>query len=68
MVSEAGSVFASDCRDSHGCGKYISLSDPADCSYQIIMATEIIGLSRKEREIIAYIVKFNTTEFPYYES
>lgn len=31
------------------------------------MATEIIGLSRKEREIIAYIVKFNTTEFPYYE-
>ena len=51
----------------HGCGKYISLSDPADCSYQIIMATEIIGLSRKEREIIAYIVKFNTTEFPYYE-
>ena len=45
----------------------ISLSDPADCSYQIIMATEIIGLSRKEREIIAYIVKFNTTEFPYYE-
>ena len=32
----------------HGCGKYISLSDPADCFYQIIMATEIIGLSRKE--------------------
>ena len=31
----------------HGCGKYISLSDPADCSYQIIMATEIIGLSEK---------------------
>ena len=51
----------------HGCGKYISLSDPADCSYQIIMATEIIGLSRKEREIIAYAVKFNTMEFPYYE-
>lgn len=51
----------------HGCGKYVSLSDPAECSYRIIMATEIIGLSRKEREIIAYAVKFNTTEFSYYE-
>lgn len=51
----------------HGCGKYISLSDPAECSYRIIMATEIIGLSQKEREIIANIVKFNTTEFSYFE-
>ena len=51
----------------HGCGKYISLSDPAECSYRIIMATEIIGLSQVEREIIANIVKFNTMEFSYYE-
>ena len=29
----------------HGCGKYISLSNVAECSYRIIMATEIIGLS-----------------------
>ena len=51
----------------HSCGKYISLSDPAECSFRIIMATEIIGLSRTEREIIAYTVKFNTTDFAYYE-
>lgn len=51
----------------HGCGKYISLSDPAECSYRIIMATEIIGLSRTERELIAQAVKFNTVEFADYE-
>ena len=51
----------------HGCGKYISLSDVAKCSYSIIMATEIIGLSHMEREIIANIVRFNTQEFDYYE-
>lgn len=50
----------------HSCGKYISLSDPAECSYRIIMATEIIGLSNTEREMIACIVKYNTEEFEYY--
>ncbi|WP_236354810.1 Ppx/GppA phosphatase family protein [Konateibacter massiliensis] len=52
----------------HDCGKYISLSSFAECSYNIIMATEIIGLSHLEREIIANAVKFNTTEFAYYDS
>lgn len=52
----------------HGCGKYISLSDVGECSYSIIMATEIIGLSQAEREIIANVVKFNTQEFEYYET
>lgn len=52
----------------HGCGKYISLSDVAECSYSIIMATEIIGLSHREREMIANIVRYNTQEFNYYES
>ncbi len=52
----------------HGCGKYISLSDVGECSYSIIMATEIIGLSQMEREIIANVVKFNTQEFEYYET
>ena len=50
----------------HDCGKYISMVDLAECSYQIIMATEIIGLSHKEREIIANVVKFNHSEFVYY--
>jgi len=51
----------------HNCGKYISLADVADCAYNIIMATEIIGLSHAERQIVANVVKFNTTDFVYYE-
>ncbi len=47
----------------HGCGKYINLSDAAQCSYSIIMATEIIGLSTAERRIIANVVKYNTLDF-----
>lgn len=49
----------------HGCGKYINLSDGAECSYSIIMATEIIGLSVDERRIIANVVKYNTLDFTY---
>ena len=49
----------------HGCGKYINLSDGAECSYSIIMATEIIGLSNKERRMIANVVKYNTLDFTY---
>lgn len=51
----------------HGCGKYISLASVAECSYSIIMATEIIGLSHSEREIIANIVRYNTLEFEDFE-
>lgn len=50
----------------HNCGKYISLSNVAECAYNIIMATEIIGLSNSERLIIANVVKYNTLEFCYY--
>lgn len=52
----------------HDCGKYISMADVAECSYRIIMATEIIGLSTEERQIIASAVRYNTTEFVYYEN
>ena len=51
----------------HDCGKYISMGDVAECSYRIIMATEIIGLSTEERQIIANAVRYNTTEFVYYD-
>lgn len=51
----------------HDCGKYISMADVAECSYRIIMATEIIGLSTEERQIIASAVRYNTTEFVYHE-
>ncbi|NTV79160.1 MAG: HD domain-containing protein, partial [Clostridiales bacterium] len=50
----------------HDCGKYISLSTVGECSYSIIMATEIIGLSHLEREIVANIVKYNHLDFAYY--
>lgn len=51
----------------HDCGKYISMVNLGECSYRIIMATEIIGLSHMEREIVANVVKFNHEEFLYYE-
>lgn len=46
----------------HDCGKYISITASPQCSYDIIMATEIIGLSHPEREMIANVVKYNTLE------
>ena len=51
----------------HDCGKYISLVNLGECSYNIIMSTEIIGLSHVEREIIANVVKYNHMDFEYYE-
>ena len=51
----------------HNCGKYISLTNVADCAYNIVMATEIIGLSHAERQIIANVVKYNTAPFCYYD-
>ena len=41
----------------HDCGKYISLVNVAECCYNIIMSTEIIGLSERERCIIANVVR-----------
>ena len=48
------------------CGKYISLVNVAECSYNIIISTEIIGLSDNERRIIANTVKYNTLAFEFY--
>lgn len=50
------------------CGKYISLMNVGECSYSIIMATEIIGLSHLEREMVASIVKYCRVDFAYYET
>lgn len=49
------------------CGKYISQTEVGECSFRIIMATEIIGLSHVEREMIAYIAKYNRDDFEYYD-
>lgn len=50
----------------HDCGKYVSMVNIGETSYQIVMATEIIGLSHTEREIVANIVRFNHSDFLYY--
>lgn len=51
----------------HDCGKYVSIANVSDCSYNIILRTEIIGISHIEREIVANVVRFNHAEFIYYE-
>lgn len=51
----------------HDCGKYISMSNLGECSYNIILYTEIIGLSHVEREIVANVVKYNHLKFGYYD-
>lgn len=49
----------------HACGKFISMRNSNECAYNIIMATEIIGLSHLEREIIANVVRYNIRDFDY---
>ena len=49
----------------HDCGKYISMVNIGETSFQIVMATEIIGLSQQEREIVANVVRFNHSKFVY---
>lgn len=48
------------------CGRFVSIDAGAECGYDIIMATEMIGLSHAEREIVANVVRFNKVEFRYY--
>ncbi len=50
----------------HDCGKYVSLVNIGETSYNIIMATEIIGLSHAERAIVANIVRYNHSKFEYF--
>jgi exopolyphosphatase/guanosine-5'-triphosphate,3'-diphosphate pyrophosphatase len=48
------------------CGRYISLANVGESSYNIIKATEIIGLSHHERDIVATVAKYTTESFDYY--
>lgn len=50
------------------CGRYIGFANVGENSYNIIMATEIIGLSHVEREIVANTVKYSDKKFEYYET
>lgn len=49
------------------CGKFISMTATGQCAYDIIMATEILGISHDERKIVANVVKYNTAEMDAYE-
>ncbi len=44
----------------HDIGKYISMSRHAYRSYHVIMASEIIGISRVEQKIIALVAKYHS--------
>ena len=52
----------------HSCGKFISVRDSNERSYNIIMATEIIGLSHEERSVVANVVRYNQQAFCYEEA
>lgn len=51
----------------HSCGSYINEIQTRECSYRIIMSTDIIGISQKERAMIANMVRYNTSSIPTYE-
>ena len=51
----------------HDCGKYVSFANSPECAYQIIMSSEIIGLTHLEREIAAFTVLYNTLPLPEYD-
>lgn len=51
----------------HNCGAYINEMWSRECSYHILMTTEIIGISHKERLIIANMVRYNDESFPAFE-
>ena len=50
----------------HSCGAYINEIESRECSYHIIMSTEIIGLSHRERTMIANMIRYNEDSFPAY--
>ncbi len=49
----------------HGCGRFISVRNASECAYNIIMSTEIIGLSHLEREVVANVVRYLSKDFDY---
>ncbi len=52
----------------YGSGKYISMRNYSQCSYNIVMSTEIIGLSHAERELVANVVLYHASRFDYDKS
>ncbi|MBO5484982.1 MAG: HD domain-containing protein [Lachnospiraceae bacterium] len=51
----------------HNCGSYINLNDVGENSYKIVMSTELIGISHKERMIVASVVRYLQEYFPEFQ-
>ena len=51
----------------HSCGAYINALHARECSYHILLSTEIIGISHKERLIVANMIRYNDESFPSFE-
>lgn len=50
----------------HGCGAFINLKDIGENTYKIVTSTEIIGISHKQRMMVAVIVRYIQNRFPEY--
>ena len=48
----------------HSCGEFINMNSVAENSYNIIMSSEIIGLSHSEREMVANLAKLSSERLP----
>ena len=51
----------------HNTGNYINLNDVCENSYNIVMSTELIGISHRQRMIVASVVRYLHGQFPQYE-
>ena len=50
----------------HTCGAFINLNDVGENSYKIVTSTEIIGISHKQRMMVANIIRYYTSHVPHY--
>ncbi len=48
----------------HDIGKYVNLTEPSRNGYQLIISTEIMGISNKERREAANVVLYNEESLP----
>ncbi len=51
----------------HSCGAYVNMEQTRENSYKIIESNEIIGISHRERIMVANIVRYNDDKFPSYK-
>lgn len=51
----------------HNCGAYINLNDIGENTYKIVTSTEIIGISHRQRMMVANIVRYPIYRFPQYQ-